>query len=310
MANEERIVNRIITKDTVLNIASYLRDKVEEYKRLNEQEAKQNKGLMLKDQVYKYKFWGVGAELYFEITYIDNKIVKREDYNWFLNEMENTKIIKKIGFIYTIEMKDNSKSIDKTKFKRIHTYIVFQEDTIYLLVEGKEMEEEEYNLHNTLKNMIENNETRYNKTVKNKNFRIQSFCLSIGFILSYIIYVVLLICKDNLPNILNQLMNNKYALIFGQWFIAAFVGNLIGYPIMMNLYKNIAPKRKSHYSAKVHKVVYTDNIDDFIEHNEIQIGRFSDNGEKRALIEKIYKITNKIILVQLVLSILYFIILK
>ena len=120
MANEERIVNRIITKDTVLNIASYLRDKVEEYKRLNEQEAKQNKGLMLKDQVYKYKFWGVGAELYFEITYIDNKIVKREDYNWFLNEMENTKIIKKIGFIYTIEMKDNSKSIDKTKFKRIH----------------------------------------------------------------------------------------------------------------------------------------------------------------------------------------------
>lgn len=310
MSNEERIVNRIITKDTILNIANYLRDKVEEYKRLNEQEVKQNEGLMLKDQVYKYKFLGEGAKLSYEITYIDNKVVKREDYNWFLNEMKNTKIIKKVSFIYTVEMKDNSKSIDKTVFKRIHTYIVFREDTIYLLVEGKEMEDEEYYLHNTLKNMIENNETRYNKTVKNKNFRIQSFCLSIGFILSYIIYIMLYICKNNLPDILNQLMDNKYALIFGQWFIAAFVGNLIGYPIMMNLYKNIAPKRKSHYSAKAHKVVYTDNIDDLIEHNEVQIGRFSDNGEKRNLIEKIYKITNKIILVQLVLSILYFIILK
>ena len=77
------------------------------------------------------------------------------------------------------------------------------------------------------------------------------------------------------------------------------------------LYRNILPKTKySHYSKSSHKFVYVDDIEDFTSHNEVQIGKFTDNGKNRELIEKIYKITNKIVLIQLVISILLFFIIK
>ena len=38
MANEETIVNKIITVDTILEVANYLEDKLEEYKRLYNEE--------------------------------------------------------------------------------------------------------------------------------------------------------------------------------------------------------------------------------------------------------------------------------
>lgn len=56
--------------------------------------------------------------------------------------------------------------------------------------------------------------------------------------------------------------------------------------------------------------MYVDDIEDFTSHNEVQIGKFTDNGKNRELIEKIYKITNKIVLIQLVISILLFFIIK
>ena len=55
---------------------------------------------------------------------------------------------------------------------------------------------------------------------------------------------------------------------------------------------------------------YTDDIDEYLEHSEVHFGKFWDAEKRRNKIEKIYKITNKIILVQLLISILLFFILK
>ena len=71
------------------------------------------------------------------------------------------------------------------------------------------------------------------------------------------------------------------------------------------------PKAKySHYSKSSHKSVYIDNLEDYTSHNEVQIGKFANNGKNRVIIEKIYKVTSKIVLVQLAISILLFFILK
>lgn len=80
---------------------------------------------------------------------------------------------------------------------------------------------------------------------------------------------------------------------------------------MMGLYRSILPKTKySHYSKSSHKSVYIDNIEDYIANDEVQIGQFANNGKNREIIEKIYKITSKIVLVQLVISVLFFFIMK
>lgn len=310
MANEETIVNKIITVDTIVEIANYFEDKLEEYQRLYKEEIKKNQGLDRDKQVYKYKLYD-SSKIQYEITFIDNKSLTQSDYNWFVGNLANPRLVKRINISYYLSYEDNSEDVNNAQYKTIHASITFHDDTIFLSVNGKETENETYNLHSTIRNILENNENRYNKTVKNRNFRIQSFCLSIGFVLSYILYLVLLGNKSNLPEILVQLMNNKYALVFGQWFVAAIAGNMVGYPIMMNFYRNIIPKtRYSHYSSSSHRSVYVDDVEDFVGHDEVQIGNFANNGNRRLLIEKIYKVTKIIVLIQLVLSIIFFLILK
>ena len=53
-----------------------------------------------------------------------------------------------------------------------------------------------------------------------------------------------------------------------------------------------------------------DDIENYISQDEVQIGKFTDNGMKRLKIEKIYKVTKIIVLMQLAISIVLFLIIK
>lgn len=309
MASEEKIINKIIPIETIVEIAGYLEDQKEEYNRLFENEKKQNMNLSYSEQVYQYK--GDMSKVQYEIKFKDGKEIKEEDYNWFIGMLDNLILIEEITFYYHVDYSSNYENKEHYEYMRLNTWIHFYEDSISLSVDGKNMEEQVYRLHSYLRGVLENNDERYNKTVKNRKFRIQSLCFSIGFVLSYIIYFVLLANKAKLPQEIASYLNNKYVVIFGQWFISAIIGNMFGFPIMMGLYRNILPKAKySHYSRSSHKSVYVDNIEDFTAHDEVQIGQFANNGKNREIIEKIYKITSKIILVQLVISVLLFFIMK
>jgi hypothetical protein len=108
----------------------------------------------------------------------------------------------------------------------------------------------------------------------------------------------------------SRFITNKYIVVFGQWFVAAILGNIFGLGIMKRLYRNILPKAKySHYDRTSHKSVYMDNVEDYVSHDEVQIGIFADNGKNRKNIEKIYKVTWKIVLIQLLVSIIFFLVL-
>lgn len=308
MATEETIVNKIVSIDTILDIAKYLEDKKAEYEKLFAEEEMKNQGLPLNARRYQYR-QTIAPKLEYEIILIDNRSLKQASYNWFISNLENANLIKKISISYSISYENNIDASNKIH-KNIHAYIIFTHDNIHLSVQGRETEDETYNLHTTIRNMIYNCEDRYNKTVKNRNIRVQSFCLSIGFVLSYILYLVLICMKSKMPEILNMLLSNKYVVVFGQWFVAAILGNVFGIGIMSRLYRYILPKAKySHYDRSSHRSVYMDNIEDYVSHNEVQINVFANNGRNRKLIEKIYKVTSKIVLVQLLLSIIYFIVL-
>lgn len=160
-------------------------------------------------------------------------------------------------------------------------------------------------------NILEDNEDRYNKTIKHRKIRIQSFCISIGIVLSYILYVALRMNIDKLDPFMAQYLDNKLVLLVGQWVVAILSGNVLSYWFIVSIYKPLLPESKyAGYNSSTYRSVYKDDVDDFVEHSEIHFGKYWDAAKRRNTIEKIYKITSKIVLVQLLISTALFFILK
>ena len=309
MGSEETIVNKIIPSETIIEVANYLEDLKEEYNKLFQEDERKNAGISFSDQVHEYRKTTLKME--YTIKFKDGKEISEQNHNWFISNIGNLAIIEKISFCCWISYSSNIK--DKKNYEHIHldSFVYFYEDHVSFKVDGTGAEEQAYRVHSYIRGLLENNDERFNKTVKNRKLRIQSFCLSIGFVLSYIIYFCLIANKANLNTQVVSFLNNKFFVIFGQWFVSILTGNVFGFPIMMILYKSILPKAKySHYSRSSRKSVYVDNLEDFTSHNEVQIGKFANNGKNREIIEKIYKITGKIVLVQIVLSIIFFVVMK
>ena len=309
MASEEKIVNKIVPIETIIEAANFLEDQKDEYARLIDRDKEKNQNLSFKDQVFDYK--GDTPKLQYTIKFKDGREVTEEGYNWFIGMIGNLSAIERISMNLYIYYSSNSKDSNHYEHMRLHAWIYFHEDHVSLQIDGKNTEETVYKVHSYLKGLIENNEDRYNKTVKNRNLRIQAFSFSIGIILSYILYFILSANVSALGPTIANLFNNKIFLIIGQWLVAGVLGNIFGFPIMSILYRTIVPKTKySHYSRASRKSVYVDNIEDYTSKDEVQIGQFANNKKKRATIEKIYKITRIIVLVQLVISVLLFIFMK
>lgn len=307
--SEEKIVNKIVPIETIIDVANYLEDQKEEYRKLFERDENKNRNLKYNEQVYEYK--GNVPKVQYTIKYKDGKDITENDYNWFIANINNLSSIELITINYDVNYSSNVKDIDYFEYMSLYTWVHFREDTITLQVDGTNMEEQVHKLHSYIRGTIEDNEERYNKTIKNRQIRIQSFCLSIGLILSYIIYFILKVNMNKLPNEITNYITNKYVLIFGQWFVAFLIGNIFGLPIMKILYKTLIPRGKySHYNTSTHKSVYVDDVESFISENEVQIGKNANNGKKRAIIEKIYKVTKIVVLIQIVLSVLFFILFK
>lgn len=56
--------------------------------------------------------------------------------------------------------------------------------------------------------------------------------------------------------------------------------------------------------------VYEDDVNDYTSHSEVQFGQYWDAKKRRDKIEKIFKISKIIVLVQAVISVILFLILK
>ncbi|MCI8640365.1 MAG: hypothetical protein HFJ59_00585 [Clostridia bacterium] len=309
MANEEKIVNKIVPIETIIEIANYFENQKEEYNRLFELDKKKNQNLSYSEQRYEYK--GDNPKVQYTIRFKDGREVTEQGYNWFIGMISNLSVVEEITIYSNISYSANYREQNNYEYMLLSTWIHFWEDKVILRVDGRNVEEQVYKVHSYLRGAVEKNEDRYNKTVKNRKARIQAFSFSVGIILSYLVYVILLINKTKLPEYLSNYLDNKFVLIIGQWFVAGLLGNILGFPIMTALYKNIIPKAKySHYSRQSHKSVYVDNIEDYTSHDEVQIGKFTNNGKNRENIEKIYKVTSKIVLVQLAISILFFLFIK
>lgn len=128
MANEETIVNKIVSIDTILEIAKYLEYKKAEYERLFQEEEIKNQNIPLNQRTYQYKQTSA-PKLEYEITLIDNSSLKQSNYNWFISNLEKANLIKKISISYAISYQDNMENPDNKIFRAIHAYIVFNHES-------------------------------------------------------------------------------------------------------------------------------------------------------------------------------------
>ena len=309
-----KIVNKQIPISSIIDVANYLEKYKEDYlKKFYDDELK-NKNIPIKEQRWLYKYGH--AEVNYTIEFHDGKSITEKNYNWFIDTIKNPKIIKCIELALNIWYTSDI-SNDESQSNSIHVDISFREAfsdlrycDLYLSVETKNRESEAYSIHSNIVDILEKNEERFNKTIKLRQLRIQSFSIVVGLILSYILYLLLIINKSALNPVMVTYLSNKYLIVFGQWFLAILLGNLFGSWYILSIYKPLLPNTTyAGYDYSSLKSIYKDDIDEYVKHSEIHIGQFWDAAQRRSKIEKIYKITSKIILVQLLISIVLFFVL-
>ena len=178
---EEREIKQI-------EVANYLEDQKEEYQKIFRKEEQKNAELKYSEQVYEYK--GDNPKVQYTIKFKDGREITETDYNWFIGILNNLNAIEQITFYSAISYSSNARTRTNYEYMHLYTWVHFREDTTTIRVDGKNMEEQVYRLHSYIRGVIENNDDRYNKTVRNRKLRIQSLCFSIGSIIYYLFHIV------------------------------------------------------------------------------------------------------------------------
>lgn len=305
-----KVVNKQIPLKTIIDIASYLEEYKGKYDKKFQIEENKNKSLPYGEKDYEYE--NGSTALNYTIEFKNGKSIKESNYNWFLENLKEASNIKTISIdLYITFYTKNPDGKINDIFNKINISLYFREFDTTIDVETAQQESEAHNVYSEIMNILENNEDRYNKTMKFRKIRTQCFTITVGIVLSYILYLVLKINANKLPSNLADYLNNKYLIVFGQWFVAFLLGNILSDWYISSIYKPLLPEKKyAGYNSSTYKSIYKDDVDDFVEHSEIHFGKYWDAEKRRTKIEKIYKVTRIVVLVQLIISIILFLILK
>lgn len=82
---------------------------------------------------------------------------------------------------------------------------------------------------------------------------------------------------NKISPIFTQYLNNKYILVFGQWFVAIILGNIFSYWYILSVYRPLLPDTKyAGYNYSANRGNYTDDVDDYVDHSEVHFGKYWD----------------------------------
>lgn len=315
---ENKVVNKQIPIKTIIDLAGIFDDYKARYDKIFQDEERKNKNLPFGEKNYEYQ--NGSSELRYTVVLRNGKSMTESDYNWFMGQLNDSRAIEEIRLdlrvhYYTKSGKENyndqSNSISATVDFRQPRIEHLNYSDVDIEVQTTNQEQEAHNVYSTIMNVLEDNEDRYNKTIKNRKVRMQSLCISVGIVLSYILYIILKINSDKIPGDMAQYLNNKNVIVFGQWFVAILLGNVFSYWYILSIYRPLLPSSKyAGYNHSTYKSVYKDDIDEYVDHCEVQFGKYWDAERRRSKIEKIYKITSKIVLAQLMISVILYLVLK
>lgn len=305
-----KVINKQIPLETIVKVANYLEKYKEEYDRKFELEQNKNKNIPYGEKQWEYE--NGNTTINYTIEFKNGKNIKESDYNWFAQNLNQPSIIKSIAIdLYVSFYTKGPNNAGNDIYNKVNVSLYFREFDVTIDVDTTNQENEAHKVYSEVMNILEDNEDRYNKTMKHRKIRTQCFTISVGIILSYILYAIIKLNMSKMSPFVNEYLNNKYSLIFGQWFIAILLGNIFSYWYILSIYRPLLPNTKyTGYNYSTGKGNYADDVDDYVEHSEVHFGKYWDAEKRRKKIEKIYKVTRIILLVQLVISAILFLILK
>ena len=280
-----KVVNKQIPLETIVKVANHLEDYKEKYDRKFELEQNRNKNIPYGEK--QWEFENGNTTINYTIEFKNGKNIKESDYNWFIGNLNQPNTIKSISIdLYVSFYTKSPNNTINDIYNKVNVSLYFREFDVTIDIDTTNQENEAHNLYSEVMNILEDNEDRYNKTMKHRKIRTQCPTLA-------------------------EYLNNKYILVFGQWFVALLLGNVFSYWYILSVYKPLLPETKyAGYNYSTGRGNYTDDVDDYIEHSEVHFGKYWDAEKRRTKIEKMYKITSKIILVQLLISVILFFIIK
>lgn len=310
---DNRIINKQISIEQIVEVAKYLEKINEKYQNIFEVEKQKNE-----KEGNRYRQFGEGEVMY-SIQFTDGKTIKENGFNWFISNLNQPKIINDIVIHLKItfftkkpdgQYYDVLNSINvRVDFRQSYTKVI-RNSYSSIDITTTHQENEAHIIESDISNILNSNEDRYNKTIKNRQLRIQSFCICVGLIVSYILFLILKINPTLIPETATQFFN-KYIVAIGQWFLAIVLGNLFGYWYIISLYNPILPWRRfGHRSTMSSNYSYYDDIEEYKKNSEVQFGQYWDAKLRRDKIEKIFKICKIIILVQAIISLLMIVLFK
>ena len=305
-----KVENKQITLEMIRKVADYLEDCKEEYDKKFEIDNRKNQNKKYNEKRYEY---GNGiSNINYNIKEKSGKDMIEEDYNWFVsyfNQARNIKYIDinmKVSFGTTTGEKETDYT---TNF--IYVWIHFSETTARIDVTTKNQEAEAHRIYGEILNILEDSEERWNPTIKGRFLRILSFCMSVGIIFSYIFYIILKININNIPICIAEYLNNKFVIVIGQWLVAFFFGNLLARWYISSIYQTIIPRQKyAGYDYSRKRTKYKDDVDEYINASEVHFGQYWDAENRRNKIERIYKTSKKVVIIQIIISVIMLFILK
>ena len=313
MAREE-IKNKIISAETIIKLAELFEHEKLHYLKLGLYDKKFN--YYNKNEVNIYRVFVDNVK--YDVKLKSGENIEKDDIEWFKSQLTDKYLpaIEGVRIELSIQLsseREKMTDVNSSKnYKSINAYIYLYENEAYFSVDSTELEDEAYKLHSDIINIFNSCPDRYNKTIKRRFIRSECLSLTIGFIIAYITILALRITYSDLPDVVHRIFEStKYSYVIVFFIIALGAGNIIGQGITAALYRGITPKKKySHYDTSSRKSVYVDNVSEYIEHNEVQFGKYYNSSSKRARIEKIFKITGIIVAVQIFAAIIYSLIIR
>ena len=192
---DNRVENKQIPIKSIIDVANYFDDYCNRYSNIFEKENAKNKNLSFGEKNFEYE--NGSSDLRYTVKLRNGKNMTETDYNWFIGYLNEPRMIEEISIdlrvsYYTKSGKENYND----KYNSVSAIVNFRDarmnlkySDVYIDVQTNNQENEAHNIYSTIMNILEDNEDRFNKTIKNRKVRMQSLCISVGIILSYILYL-------------------------------------------------------------------------------------------------------------------------
>lgn len=288
----DKIVNKILTKDDIIEIANIFikeRDKKaqEHLQREEEKKIAKEKGGSIDFSYYSCKFR-------VSITFRNNQTLSRDDeYEWFFESLEeNIDKVKQLEMSWYLTEKDIKEYIS----------LSLNERNIYYNTETHD----KYNskLANTIRDKLNSLPPKLDKIIKKKSTYQTIPALAISIPIAVILAVGLFILFKF--KVLNPLFENNIGNIL-IYIAIEIVASLIGMftlPTGNNaLYRKIKLEKKYVGMTSDFKSVYDDDLDDFSSSCEVQIGELAQLFDVRSKIQNNFNRAKKFLWVDVVLVI-------